>query len=110
MEFQKSKMEIGEITNSAEYQMDEQNQNLPIFEIKLWVSKLKKKIPNFIISKSIKFPLLTNSKKKNQSSEIVEFQKLLNFKNLTICKTIKIQKISNLMVNYQICILSVRII
>ena len=53
--------------------MDEQNQNLPIFGIKLWFSKLKKKIAN------------------DQSSEIVEFQKLANFKNLTICKTIKIQ-------------------
>ena len=103
-------MKIGKITNSAEYQMDEQNQNLPIFGIKLWFSKLKKKIPNFTISKIIKFPLLTNSKKNNQSSEIVEFQKLANFKNLTICKTIKIQKIWNLMINYQICILSVRII
>ena len=43
MEFQKSKMKIGEITNNAEYQMHEQNQNLPIFGIKLWFSKLKKK-------------------------------------------------------------------
>ena len=78
LEFQRSKMRIGEITNSAEYQMDEQNQNLPIFGIKLWFSKLKKKFTNFKISKIIKFPLLTNSKK-NQSSEIVEFQKLANF-------------------------------
>ena len=74
------------------------------------VSKLKKKFPNFTISKIIKFPLLTNSRKNNQSSKIVEFQKLGNFLNLTICKTIKIQKILNLMVNYQICLLSVRII
>ena len=59
--------------------MDEQNQNLPIFEIKLWFSKLKEKFPNFTISKIIKFPLLTNSKKNNQSSEIVEFRKLANF-------------------------------
>ena len=103
-------MRIGEITNSAEYQMDEQNQSLPIFGIKLWFSELKKKFPNFKISKIIKFPLLTNSKKNNQSSEIVEFQKLANFLDLTICKTIKIQKISNLMINYQICILSVPII
>ena len=54
--------------------MDEQNQNLPIFGIELWFSKLKKKIPNFTISK-IKFPLLTNSKK------IIKILKLLNFKN-----------------------------
>ena len=31
-----------------------------------------------------------NSKKNNQSSEIVKFQKLANFFYLTICKTIKI--------------------
>ena len=42
LEFQRSKMRIGEITNSAEYQIDEQNQNWTIFEIKLWFSKLKK--------------------------------------------------------------------
>ena len=35
LEFQRSEMRIGEITNSAKYQMDEQNQNLPIFGIKL---------------------------------------------------------------------------
>ena len=84
--------------------MDEQNQNFPIFEIKLWFSKLKKNsknFPNFIISKIIKFPLLTNSKKNNKISEIAEFQKLANFQNLTICKTIKFPKISNL-VNYHI--------
>ena len=32
------------------------------------------------------------TQKKNQSSEIVQFQKLANFFNLTIYKTIKIQK------------------
>ena len=37
-------MKIGEITNSAEYQIDEQNKNLPILETKLWFSKFKKKI------------------------------------------------------------------
>ena len=71
-------MRIGEIMNSAEYQMDEQKQNLPIFGIKLWFSKLKKKFTNFEISKILNFLLLTNSKK-NQSSEIVEFKKLENF-------------------------------
>ena len=53
-------MRIGE----AEYQMDEQNQNLPILGIKFYFSKLKKKsknFPNFTISKIIKFPLSTNS-------------------------------------------------
>ena len=110
LEFQRSKTRIGEVTNSAEYQIDEQNQNLPIFGITLWFSKLERKLPNFKISKIINIPLLTNSNKNNQSSEIVEFKKLAIFLNLTICKTIKIQKISNFMVNYQICILSVRII
>ena len=71
-------MRIGEVTNSVAYQMDEQNQNFPIFRIKLWFFKLQKKIPNLKISKIIKFLLLTNTKK-NQSSEIVEFQKLANF-------------------------------
>ena len=66
-------MKIGEITNSAEYQMDKKNQNLPIFGIKLWFSKLKKKFPHFKISKIIKFSLLTNSEKNNQKSEIVKF-------------------------------------
>ena len=97
-------MRIGEITNSAEYRMNEQNQNLPIFGIKLWFSRVKKNsknFPHFTISKIIEFPLLTNSKK-NQISEIVECQKLANFQNLIICKTIKIPRISNLMVNYHI--------
>ena len=40
-------MRISEITNNAEYQIDEQNQNLPIFGIKFWFSKLKKKIQKF---------------------------------------------------------------
>ena len=84
--------------------MDEQNRNLPIFEIELWFSELKKNsknFPNFTISKIIKFSLLTNLKKNNKISESVEFQKLANFQNLTIRKTIKVPKISNL-VNYHI--------
>ena len=85
-------MRIGEITNSAEYQMDEQNQNWPMFGIKLWFSELKKKFPNFKISKIIKFPLLTNSKKNNQKSEIVEFQKLANFLIWQFVKLSKFKK------------------
>ena len=54
--------------------------------------------------------IIDKLKKNNQSFEDVVFQKLANFKNLTIYKTIKMRKISNLMVNYQICISSVRII
>ena len=103
-------MKIEEITNSAEYQMDEQNQNQPIFGIELWFSKLKKKNSKFYNFANHQISIIDKLNKNNQSSEIVELQKLANFKNLTICKTIKIQKISNLMVNYQICILSVRII
>ena len=48
-------MKIGEITNSAEYQMDEQNQHLPIFGIELWFSKLEKKIQIFQFRKSSNF-------------------------------------------------------
>ena len=35
-------MRIGETTISAEYQMDEQFQNFPIFSIEFWFSELKK--------------------------------------------------------------------
>ena len=48
-------MRIGGITNTAEYQMDEQNQNLPIFEIKLWFSKLKKNFQILKFRKSSNF-------------------------------------------------------
>ena len=71
-------MKIGEITNSAEYQMDEQNQNLPIFGIKLWFSELKKKSQILQFRKSSNFHYW-QTQKKNQSSEIVELQKLANF-------------------------------
>ena len=76
LEFQKSKMKINEKMNSAEYQMDEQNENLPIFGIKLWFSKLKKnpKFYNFEIHQIS----IIDKIKKNQSSEIVGFQKLAN--------------------------------
>ena len=84
LKLQRSKMRIGEITNSAEYQMDEQNQNLPIFGIKLWFSELKKKTQ---ILKFRKSSIFHYWQKNNQSSQIVEFQKLANFFNLTICKT-----------------------
>ena len=51
-------MKIREITNSAEYRMDEQNQNLPIFGIKLWFSKMKKK--NSKIPQILQFRKSTN--------------------------------------------------
>ena len=93
---------IGEITNSAEYLMDKQNQNLPIFEIKLRFSELKKKFlkfPKFYNFENNQISIIEKLEKNNKISEIVEFQKLANFQNLTICKTIKILKNSNL-VNY----------
>ena len=86
-------MRIGEITNSAEYRRDEQNQNLPIFGIKLWFSRLKKNskhFPNFTISKIIEFSLLRN-KKNYEISKIVECQRLANFRNFKIAN-IKITK------------------
>ena len=67
-------MKIGEITNSAEYQMDEQNQNLPIFGIKLWFSKLKKN-PKFYNFENHQISIIDKLKKKNK------ILKLLNFKN-----------------------------
>ena len=84
--------------------MDEQNQNLPIFEIKLWFSKLKKKFqkyPKLYNFENHQISIIDKLKKNNKISEIVEFQKLANFQNFTICKTIKFPKISNL-INYHI--------
>ena len=71
-------MRIGKITNSVEYRMDEQNQNLPIFGIKLWFSKLKKKIqkfPKFHNFENHQISIISKQKK------IIKFLKLLNFKN-----------------------------
>ena len=34
-------MRIGEVANSAEYRVDEQFQNLPIFGVKFWFFKLE---------------------------------------------------------------------
>ena len=54
-------MGIDEITNSAEYRMNEQNQNLESnFGFLNW-KKNSKNFPNFTISRIIKFPLSTNS-------------------------------------------------
>ena len=46
-------MRISEITYSTKYLMEEQNQNLPIFLIELWFSKLNKQIPK--ISQILQF-------------------------------------------------------
>ena len=82
-------MRICEIKNSAQYRMDEQNRNLPIYGIKLWFSKLKKKFQKF--AKFYNFEnhrsFIIDKLKKKKISEIVEFHKLANFQNLTICKT-----------------------
>ena len=68
--------------NSAEYRMDEQNQNLPFFGIKLWFSKLKKKFqkfPKFYNFKNHRISIIDKLRKNKQISETVEFQKLANF-------------------------------
>ena len=67
--------------------MDEQNQNLSIFGIKLWFSKLKNKFPKFYNFENHQIFIIDKLKKNNQISEIVEFRKLANFENLRICKT-----------------------
>ena len=64
------------------------------------VFQIEKKNSKFYNFENHQISIIDKLKKKNQSSEIVEFQKLANFLNLTICKTIKIQKHSNLMVKY----------
>ena len=56
------------------------------------VFQIEKKIPKFLNFENHQISIIDKLKKNNQSSEIVEFQKLANFFNLTICKSIKIQK------------------
>ena len=56
-----------------------------VFQIEKIIAKFK----NF---ENHQISILDRLKQKNQSYEIVEFQKLANFFNLTICKTIKIEK------------------
>ena len=102
-------MIIGEIKNSAECRIDELNQNLPIFEIKLWFFRFQIfRFPKFYNFENYRISILEKLKKNNQISEIVEFQKLENFQNLTIFKTIKIPRIANLMVNHHISARTVR--
>ena len=71
LEFRRSKMRIGESTKIAEYQIDEQNENFPIFGINLWFSKLKKKLQ---FRKSSNFHYWVTQKK-------IKILKLLNSKN-----------------------------
>ena len=55
-------MRIGKIAISAEYQMNEQFQNLPIFGAKFWFSKLKKSRNSltFQFGKFRKYPKFLN--------------------------------------------------
>ena len=71
-------MRIGKIMNGAEYRRDEQNQNLPMFGIEFWFSKLKKKISK--VSQIVQFRKSSNFHHR-QTHEIIKFLKLLNFKN-----------------------------
>ena len=68
--------------NLAEYRMDKQNQNFPIFGIKLWFSKLEKKFqkfPKFYNFENHQISGIDKLKKNNQLSDVFEFQKLANF-------------------------------
>ena len=65
-------------------------------------------VPNVAISKIVKFPLLTNLQI-NRISEIVQFQKLANFPNLTIWKTPNLQNSKNLKFGKLLYISNVRI-
>ena len=53
------------------------------------IGKKNSQILNF---ENHQISIIDKLKKNNESSEILEFQKLAHFFNLTICKTIKIQK------------------
>ena len=91
LEFQRANMRIDGITNGAEYRMDEQNQNLPIFGVKFWFSKLKKKFQQF--------PKFYNSENHRdfhyrQTRKIIKFMRLLNFKNYQIFKVWQFVKLS----------------
>ena len=56
-------MKIGEITNSAKYQMDEQNQNLPIFGIIYGFPNCKKQFQILQFRKSSNFHYWPTQKK-----------------------------------------------
>ena len=60
------------------------------------------KFVNFPMSKIVKFPLFTNSY--NKISEIGQFRKLANFRNLKIWKTIEIPNIYNLIYYRIFCV------
>ena len=73
-------MRIGKIASSAEYQMDEQFQNLPIFKFQtFW------KFVNFLIWKIKKISRVLQFRKSNlylrQSHKTIEFLQLFNFEN-----------------------------
>ena len=82
----KSNIRIGEITSSAEYRMDEQFQNLPIFGINFWFSKLVKKfqkVPKFYNFENYQISIPENSKNRKIYG-IFQFRKIVNFQNVTI--------------------------
>ena len=66
------------------------------------IEKKFQKFHKFYNFENHRISIIDKVKKKYQISEIVECRKLASFQNLTICKTIKISRISNLMVNYHI--------
>ena len=109
-------MRIGEIASNAEFWMGEQFQNSTIFKVKFWFFKLEKNSINLLIFQMVKLgnSLLLHDGKLEKFSTFYNFKnyqistidklikysiykisKFLNYRNLTICKTFKISKISN---------------
>ena len=86
LEFQISNVRIDEITNSAEYQIDEQNKNFRIFKIKIWFSKFKKKIQKFpkFYNFDHQISIIDKLKKNNKIFEIWQFLKLSKFQKFPI--------------------------
>ena len=90
-------MRIAEIASSAEYRMGEQFQNLTIFRVKFWFSKLEKKSINFPIfhfGKLQKFPKFYTFEN-HQIYTIEKFIKLSNFWNYSIFKIGKLLNYQN---------------
>ena len=90
-------MRIGEITNSAKCRTDKQNQNLPIFRIKLCFFRLKKKfrkISKFYNFENYRIFIIAKLKKKSnfwkcwvsKISKFSKFYDLYNYRNSKNCK------------------------
>ena len=69
--YQRANMRIGKISSNTEYRIEEQFQNLIIFLVKFWFSKLRK-FKNVQLKKLQKYPIWKNTK----------IYSLKNFKNL----------------------------